>query len=165
MELFLDGKSLGKKAKQNDDLHISWRVKFEPGTIKAISRKDGKVVLEKEIHTAGQASKIDLKADKATLKNDTYDLVYVTVSITDKDGNLIPNANDLINFEVTGGGKLVGLDNGYQANLDSFKASSYKVFNGKCIAIIQSNGKKENIQLKASTGHGISGKTIEIKVE
>jgi len=165
VELFLNGKSLGKKAKQNDDLHISWRVKFEPGTIKAISRKNGKVVLEKEIHTAGEASKIDLKADKTTLKNDTYDLVYVTVSITDKDGNLVPNADHKIDFEVTGGGKLVGLDNGYQANLDSFKASSYKVFNGKCIAIIQSNGKKESIQLKASTGNGISGKVIEIKVE
>ncbi|MDR7209157.1 sugar-binding domain-containing protein [Flavobacterium piscis] len=165
VELFLNGKSLGKKAKQNDDLHISWRVKFEPGTIKAISRKDGKVVLEKEIHTAREASKIDLKADKTTIKNDTYDLVYVTVSITDTAGNLVPNANHKIDFEVTGGGKLVGLDNGYQANLDSFKASSYKVFNGKCIAIIQSNGKKENIQLKASTGNGISGKVIEIKVE
>lgn len=165
VELFLNGKSLGKKAKQNDDLHISWRVKFEPGTIKAISRKDGKVVLEKEIHTAGAASKIDLRADKATLKNDTYDLVYVTVSITDTDGNLVPNADHKIDFEVTGGGKLVGLDNGYQANLDSFKASSYKVFNGKCIAIIQSNGNKENIQLKASTGNGIAAGTIDVKVE
>lgn len=165
VELFLNGKSLGKKAKQNEDLHISWRVKFEPGTIKAISRKDGKVVLEKEIHTAGQASKIDLKADKASIKNDGYDLVYVTVSVVDKDGNLIPNANDLINFEVTGGGKLVGVDNGYQANLDSFKANSCKVYNGKCIAIIQSNGKKENIELKASTGNGISNSAIEIGVK
>lgn len=164
VELFLNGKSLGKKAKQNDDLHISWRVKFEPGTLKAISRKDGKVVLEKEIHTAGEASKIDLKADKAILKNDTYDLVYVTVSITDTAGNLVPNANHKIDFEVTGGGKLVGLDNGYQANLDSFKASSYKVYNGKCIAIIQSNGKKENIQLKASTANGMSTSVV-VKVE
>ena len=164
VELFLNGKSLGKKAKQNDDLHVSWRVKFEPGTLKAISRKDGKVVLEKEIHTAGEASKIDLKADKSTLKNDTYDLVYVTVSIVDKDGNLLPNANDLINFEVTGGGKLVGVDNGYQANLDSFKANSCKLFNGKCIAIIQSNGKKENIQLKATTGNGIPVVTLDVKV-
>jgi len=165
VELFLNGKSLGKKSKQNDDLHIFWRVKFEPGTLKAISRKDGKVVLEKEIHTAGKASKIDLKANKTAFKNDTYDLVYVTVSIQDKDGNLSPNANDLIHFEVTGGGKLVGVDNGYQAGLDSFKASSCKVYNGKCIAIIQSNGKKENIQLKASTGNGISPKTVEVKVE
>jgi beta-galactosidase len=165
VELFLNGKSLGKKLKQNDDLHISWRVKFEPGTIKAISRKDGKVVLEKEIHTAGKAAKIVLTGDKQIMKNDSYDLVYVTVSITDKDGNLVPNAADLINFEVSGGGKLVGVDNGYQANLDSFKANSCKVFNGKCIAIIQSNGKREKIQLKASTGNGISVSVLDIKVE
>ncbi len=72
-------------------------------------------------------------------------MVYVTVSIVDEDGNMLPNANDLINFEVTGGGKLVGVDNGYQAGLDSFKASSCKVYNGKCIAIIQSNGKEGKV--------------------
>ena len=165
VELYLNGKSLGKKSKQNDDLHISWRVKYEPGTIKAISRKDGKVVLEKEIHTAGTASKINLKADKTTIKNDTYELVYVTVSITDANGIMVPNADNLINFEVIGGGKLVGLDNGYQANLDSFKASSYKVYNGKCIAIIQSNGKKETIQLKATTTEEITPAVVTIKVE
>ncbi|RZJ50950.1 MAG: DUF4982 domain-containing protein [Chryseobacterium sp.] len=163
VELFLNGKSLGKKSKQNDDLHISWKVKFEPGTLKAISRKNGKVVLEKEIKTAGEALKIDLKADKTTIKNDTYDLVYVTVSLVDKDGNMLPNAMDLINFEVSGGGKLVGVDNGYQANLDSFKANSCKLFNGKCIAIIQSNGKNEKIKLRATTGN-LKASTIEVKV-
>jgi len=164
VELFLNGKSLGKKSKQNDDLHISWRVKFEPGTLKAISRKNGKVVLEKEIHTAGEAFKIDLAADKKVIKNDTYDLVYITVSITDKDRNLLPTANDLINFEVSGGGKLVGVDNGYQANLDSFKSNSCKLFNGKCIAIIQSIGKRQTIQIKASTG-SLPVSTIEVKVD
>lgn len=164
VELFLNGKSLGKKSKQNDDLHISWRVKFEPGTLKAISIKNGKVVLEKEIHTAGEAFKIDLSPDKKVIKNDTYDLVYVTVSITDAAGNLLPTANDLINFEVSGGGKLIGVDNGYQANLDSFKANSCKLFNGKCIAIIQSIEKRETIKIKASTGN-LPVSTIEVKVD
>ncbi|WP_456313970.1 sugar-binding domain-containing protein [Pseudomonas shirazensis] len=165
VELFLNGKSLGKKSKQNDDLHISWRLKFESGTLKAISRKNGKVVLEKEIHTAGDAAKIDLKADKQVIKNDGYDLVYITVSITDAVGNSFPTANDLINFEVSGGGKLVGVDNGYQANLDSFKANSCKLFNGKCIAIIQSTGKRETIKIKASTGNGISVSVLDVKVD
>jgi beta-galactosidase len=84
--------------------------------------------------------------------------------MTDKDGNLVPNAMDLVNFEVSGGGKLVGVDNGYQANLDSFKANSCKLFNGKCIAIIQSNGKKENIKLKATAGSGIPFSAIQINV-
>ena len=163
VELFLNGKSLGKKSKQKDDLHISWKVKFEPGTLKAISRKNGKVVLEKEIHTAGEGFKLDLKADKTSIKSDTYDLVYVTVSMLDKNGNQVPNAMDLINFEVTGGGKLVGVDNGYQANLESFKANSCKLFNGKCVAIIQSNGKKEKIQMKAAAV-GTQGASIQINV-
>jgi beta-galactosidase len=165
VELFLNGKSLGIKSKQNDDLHIFWRVKFEPGTIKAISRKDGKVVLEKEIHTAGEAAQLGLTADKKIINNDGYDLVYVSVSVEDKEGNLVPNAADLIQFEISGGGKLVGVDNGYQAGLDSFKANSCKVYNGKCIAIIQSNGKKEKIQLKASAGNGILAKAIAIEVK
>jgi beta-galactosidase len=165
VELFLNGKSLGTKAKQNDDLHVSWRVKFEPGTLKAISRKNGKIVLEKELRTAGAAAKIGLVADKENIKNDGYDLVYVTVSVLDKEGNMVPNADQLIDFKISGGGKIVGVDNGYQANLASFKANSCKAFNGKCIVIIQSNKKKEAIQLTAVTGSGIAAATMEIKVE
>ena len=165
VELFLNGKSLGKKSKQNGDLHIMWRVKYEPGTIKAISRKDGKVVLEKEIHTAGNPSKLELLANKESLVNDNYDLVYVTVNIKDADGNLVPKANNLIDFEVTGGGTIVGVDNGYQANLSSFKASKIKAFNGKCVVIIQSNGKSETITLKASSNIGSTKKLIKIKTD
>lgn len=165
VELFLNGKSLEKKSKQNDDLHIMWRVTYEPGTLKAISRKDGKVVLEKEIHTAGKPSKIELIANKESIKNNHYDLVYVTVNIKDADGNLVPKANNLVNFEVTGGGKIVGVDNGYQANLSSFKTSKIKAFNGKCVVIIQSNGKAETILLKASSNIGNTEKSIKIKTD
>ncbi|AOW17828.1 glycoside hydrolase [Polaribacter vadi] len=165
VELFLNGKSLGSKSKQNDDLHIIWRVKYEPGTIKAISRKDGKVVLEKEIHTAGTPSKIELIANKESIKNNHYDLVYVMVNIKDADGNLVPKANNSLDFEVTGGGSIVGVDNGYQANLSSFKASKIKAFNGKCVVIIQSNGKSETIRLKASSNIGNTEKLIKIKTD
>jgi beta-galactosidase len=162
VELFLNEKSLGKKSKQNDDVHIMWRVKYEPGTIKAISRKNGQVVLEKEIHTAGKPSKINLVSNKETIKNNHYDLVYVTVNVLDENGNLFPKADNLIDFEVTGGGEIVGVDNGYQANLSSFKASEMKAYNGKCVLIVQSNGKTENIQLVASS-NGIKSATIQIK--
>ncbi|MGY5355658.1 sugar-binding domain-containing protein [Wenyingzhuangia sp. IMCC45467] len=164
VELFLNGKSLGKKAKKGDDLHVSWKVKYEPGTLKAISRKDGKVILEKEIHTAGKASKIELIADKKVIKNNQYDLSFITVNILDEEGVLIPNANHLVEFEISGGGKIVGVDNGYQANLSSFKASKIKAYNGKCLVIVQSNGKEENIVLKATSQDVIASNSIEIKV-
>ena len=165
VELFLNGKSMGKKSKQDDDLHVFWRLQYEPGVLKAVSRKNGKVVLEKEIHTAGKAATLELISDKRVIKKDGYDLAYITVSMKDSDGNLVPNANHSINFEITGGGKIVGVDNGYQANLDSFKASSCKLYNGKCIVIVQSNTTKEAITLTASSEEGIKIAKITIIAE
>ena len=163
VELFLNGESLGSKSKQEDDLHVCWQLNFQPGTLKAVSRKNGKVVLEKEIHTAGEASKIELIPHKESIKRDQYDLVYITVNMLDAQGNFVPKADNLIHFEVEGGGKIVGVDNGYQANLTSFKAKEIKSFNGKCLVIIQSNGKKDDIKLKASANNGILKASIEIE--
>ncbi len=165
VELFLNGKSLGSKAKQGDELHIAWKVPFEAGTLKAVSRKAGKIVKETEIHTAGEAAKINLKADKTAIKNDGYDLAYVTVSLQDKDGNALPKADNLINFKVSGGATIVGVDNGYQASLEPFKANYRKLYNGKCLVILQSNKKAENIMLEATTAGNISIGTVTIKVE
>jgi len=165
VELFLNGKSLGSKAKKGDELHIAWKVPFEAGTLKAVSRKAGKIVKETEIHTAGEAAKINLKADKTAIKNDGYDLAYVTVTLQDKDGNALPTADNLINFKVSGGATIVGVDNGYQASLEPFKANYRKLYNGKCLVILQSNKKAENIMLEATTAGNISIGTVTIKVE
>ncbi len=164
VELFLNGKSLGTKSKQGEDLHLMWRVNYEPGTLKAVSKKDGKVVLEKEIHTAGKPSRLELIADKNTIENDSCDLVYVTVNILDEDGNLVPKTDNLINFEISGGGKIVGVDNGYQASLESFKSNKHRAYNGKCLVIVQSNGKAETIKLVASSTDGISQGMMQIEV-
>ena len=165
VELFLNGKSLGSKSKKGDELHIAWKVPFEAGILKAVSRKAGKIVKETEIHTAGEASKIHLQADKTAIKNDGYELIYVTVSLQDKDGNPLPTADNLINFKVSGGATIVGVDNGYQASLEPFKANYRKLYNGKCLVILQSNKKAENITLEASTAENIAAATLNIKVE
>lgn len=81
VELFVNGKSVGKRSKKGDDLHVMWRIPFEAGTLKAVSRKDGKVVLEKEIKTAGNPSQLKLTADRSTIKADKNDLSFVTVDI------------------------------------------------------------------------------------
>ena len=164
VELFLNGKSLGIKSKEGDDLHISWSVEFEPGTLKAVSRKDGQTVLERTIQTAGEPAKIELKADKKEMISDKNDLVYVTVNITDKNGVLAPRADNLVKFEVAGGGKIVGVDNGYQASLEPFKAKECKAFNGKCLVIIQSNVKSEIVQLRA-TSEGLESENITIQIK
>ena len=83
-----------------------WRVPFEAGTLKAISRKNGKIILTKEIKTAGKPARIELIADKTNLKADGKDLSFVTVRILDKNGNLVPYADNLIEFSITGNGIL-----------------------------------------------------------
>jgi beta-galactosidase len=153
VELFLHGKSLGIKKKTGDDLHIMWRVKYEPGTLKAVSRKDGKVVLTREIHTAGKPAKIELIADRKNIKADGKDLSFITVKILDKDGNLVPNADNLVNFKINGSAFIASVDNGDEVSHDSFKVNYRKAFNGLALAIVQTKEKAGSITFTAtSTG-------------
>lgn len=162
VELFLNGKSLGIRRKQNDDLHVMWRVKYEPGTLKAVSRLKGEVVLTREIKTAGAPAKIELLADRSRIKADGNDLSYVTVKILDKDGNPVPDAANLVKFKIKGAGHLEGVDNGGQTNLDPFKADYCKAFNGLCLAIIRSQGKPGIVKLAASSA-GLQSGVIAIE--
>lgn len=163
VELFLNGESLGTRSKEGDDLHVSWRVEYKPGTLRAVSRKDGQKVLERTIQTAGEPSQIELEPNKMELRSDGNDMIFVTVNILDEDGVLAPRADDLVKFQVSGGGKIVGVDNGYQASLEPFKAEQRKAFNGKCLVIIQSNSKNESVELTA-TSEGLESESISIPI-
>ncbi|MBC7424713.1 MAG: DUF4982 domain-containing protein, partial [Ferruginibacter sp.] len=150
VELFLNGKSVGIKKKQGDSLHVMWRLKFEPGTIKAVSRKNGKVVLTTEVKTAGPAYKIELMADRSTISAGGEDLSFITVKVVDKAGNLVPDAGNQIQFNVSGAGSITAVDNGNQTSLESFKDNKRKAFNGLCLAVIRSNNTGGNIIVKAT---------------
>lgn len=164
VELFLNGKSLGVRKKTADDFHVMWRVIYEPGVLKAVSKKEGKIVLTKEIKTAGKPAKILLKADRARIKADGNDLSFVTVTIVDKDGNKVPDAGNLVQFTVTGEGTIAGVDNGSETSMESFKADHRKAFNGLCLAVLKTNGKKGTITLKASSAN-LQGASLAIVSE
>ena len=138
VELFLNGKSLGKRTKTSDRLHAIWEnVEFEAGEITAIGYKNGKEILRHSRKTAGKAEKIVLTADRKVLKADGYDLAYVTVECADAKGNLVPTAMNQLYFAVDGVGELVGVDNGNAAGGESLKGNKMKLFNGKAIAIVR----------------------------
>ena len=149
VELWLNEKSLGTKRKQGDDLHIWWRVAYEPGTLKAVSRKSGQTVLTREIKTAGKATAIILSADRNSINADGNDLSFVTAKIVDADGNLVPNADNLVQFSVTGAGTVIATDNGNETSMESFQSSDRKVFHGLCLAVVRSKDNAGNIQLSA----------------
>src|SRR6185437_4687171 len=116
VELFLNGKSLGMQSKKDDDIHVMWRVPYQPGTLKAVSYKNGKVVLTSDVHTAGPVAKMILEPDRNHIKADGKDLSFVTVKMVDAKGNLVPNADNLVNFKVNGAGFNAGVDNGNETD-------------------------------------------------
>jgi len=136
VELFINGKSQGIRQKADShQYHVVWRVQFEPGEIKAVSRKNGEVVCSQVIKTAGAPAKIRLSKDyvgKVT--------TFVNVEVVDKDGNLCPWAEDQITFSVTGDATILGTDNGCQTSMESFKAPQRKAFFGKCMVVVKGNG-------------------------
>jgi beta-galactosidase len=164
VELFLNGKSLGMKKKAGDDIHLSWKVPFEEGTVKAVAYKNGKEILTEEVKTAGQAERIILSADHKTIHSDGKDLSFVTVKVVDKNGITVPRADNLINFSVTGEGIIAGVDNGNPISHESFKGNNRKVLNGLCLVIVQANTKPGKIHLVASS-EGLKDETINIDVK
>ena len=164
VELFVNGESQGVRTKGKDDFHVVWRVRYEPGVVKVVSRKDGKTVLEKEIHTAGEPAQIRLTADRNEIKSDGRDLSFVTVEVLDKDGNLCPNADNQIMFDVQGAGFIAGVDLGSPGTMEKLKADHRKAFYGKCLVVVQSDGKSGGIKLTA-TSEGLKTAVTAIKAK
>jgi beta-galactosidase len=163
VELFLNGRSLGTKRKQGDDMHVFWRLPFEPGILQAVSRKDGQIILASTVETAGTPAKIVLLPDRRTIKADGSDLSFVTAKVEDKNGIVVPMADNLIKFEISGPGSIASVDNGNQISHEPFKAKQRKAFHGMALAIVQPDEKPGRIVLKANSP-GLSSASVVINV-
>ena len=162
VELFINGVSQGVRSKDAEHLHVVWNVTFEPGTVKVVARKEGVETASQEIHTAGNPAQIRLTPDRSTIKADGKDLSFITIEILDEDGNLCPNAENLVEFNINGNGFIAGVDNGSPISLERFKDNKRKAFYGKCLVVVQNDGKKGNIQIEA-TSEGLKHAQTTIK--
>lgn len=150
VELFINGKSYGTRRKTDShQYHVMWRVLFEPGEVKVVARKGGQQVGEKIIRTAGAPHHIRLAADKNMMKADGKSMAFVEVEVVDKDGNLCPNADNQIFFDVDGGASIAGVDNGCQTSMERFKDNKRKAFFGKCLVVLRSGKQAGNVRLRA----------------
>ena len=139
VELFLNGQSQGIRRKADShQYHVMWRVAFEPGELKAVSRKDGKTVCEQVIRTAGAPDHIRLSVDYQGKQT-----TFITAEVVDKDGNLCPWAEDQISFFGDGEGEILGTDNGCQTSMERFTSPSRKAFFGKCMVVVKGKGRIE----------------------
>jgi len=152
-ELFLNGKSLGRKKKEQHEYRIRWDdVKYEPGELKVVAYKGGKRWAEAVTRTSGAASRLFLKPDRPVIKADGQDLAFITVTVVDNDGQIVPRSMNRIHFEVSGPGEIVAVDNGDATNLESLQAPDRNAFNGMCLVIVRAKaGNPGRIILKAQS--------------
>jgi beta-galactosidase len=152
-ELFLNGKSLGRKKKGQYEYRLRWDdVKYEPGELKVVAFKDGKEWATDIMHTAGNASQMDLKPDRTTISADGRDLSFVTLTVQDSNGIMVHRANNLIRFSVSGPGEIVATDNGDATDFNIFSSHDRKAFNGLCLVIVRGKpGQPGAIKLKAES--------------
>ncbi len=180
VELFVNGKSYGKKVKGKDLVEIpseyhdfnkalykskyrlSWHVPYQPGTLKVVAYKSGKEVATKEVKTAGAPAKVKFLADRHNIKANGEDLSFITVRIEDESGNLCPNADNLLTFSVQGEGVLAAVGSGDQTSLESFQSNKRKAFNGMCLLVVKSLEAKGEIKIEASS-NGLTSERLIVK--
>jgi len=185
VELFLNGRSFGEKRIEfprqghsgawnlydkplvnatTGDLHLQWDVPYTPGTLKAVGKKDGKIVCTQEIRTTGDPSGIRLSVDRDTLKAGERGAANVKVEVVDEAGNIVPTADNLVHFSLAGPGKIIGVDNGDPAEHSSYKADRRKAFNGLCLAVVRPTNTAGTIMITAAS-EGLKTSTLQLQVQ
>jgi beta-galactosidase len=174
VELFLNGQSLGRKRKGVELLvlpvgekiseelrfltkyRIVWQVPYAPGTLKAVAYAGGKAVATREVRTAGAPARVVLEPDRARIRADGEDLSFVTVRIEDANGNLVPDADNLVRFAVEGAGRIAAVDNGNAASLEPFQAEHRKAFNGLALLVLRSKRGEPGAIRVTATSDGLA---------
>ncbi|MFI8890672.1 glycoside hydrolase family 2 TIM barrel-domain containing protein [Streptomyces paradoxus] len=161
---FTDGPYPGSYTSPNGSagkLHLTWRVPFAPGELKAVARQDGKVVATDVLRTAGAPHAVRLTADRTSLAADGRSLVFVTAEVVDRRGVVVPDAEHLLSFAVAGG-SLAGLDNGRQESAERYQASTRTAFHGKALAIVRSGTKAGALKVTARA-EGLRTGTVTVR--
>ena len=123
-----------------DAYRLRWmEVPYAPGKLRVVAYKDGTMIGEAQVLTAGEASQLRLSPDRVDLNADGMDLCYVTIEMADNDGNVCPLAMDMLEFSVEGAARLMGVANGNQMGHDSFTDETHPLFYGKAVAVLRSN--------------------------
>jgi len=162
-ELFLNGRSLGRKAKGPYEYRLSWdEVVYEPGTLAVVTYKDGRKWVTDEVKTADAPAGLEVLPDRAEIQADGRDLSFVTVRVVDKDGLLAPRADNRVDLRIDGPGEIVATDNGDPTSFEPFQSPRRRAFNGLCLAIVRARaGQPGPIHLTASS-EGLAAGTTTI---
>ncbi len=170
-ELFVNGKSQGKKCKNPksenslERFRLMWNeVTYQPGEVKAIAYKAGEKIGENSVKTAGKPDALILTPDRMTITADGNDLSYILVEAVDSEGNHCPLANNRIDIELTGPGKMMGVGNGNPQSMNPFTSDSVPLFHGKAMIIVGSDYTKGSLTIEV-TADGLKKSETKISIE
>lgn len=163
VKLELNGKTLGEQnVDQEKSITATFEVPYEPGTLVARCFDNGKETASQSLKTTGKPSAIRLVADRTNIKADRNDLSYIRAEIIDSKGNIVPDADDIVvNFEVTGNGKVAGVGSGDPRDMSSFQQPKKKAYQGICLAIIRPETTPGKINVRA-TAEGLKQASLVI---
>jgi beta-galactosidase len=176
-ELFLNGKSLGRKKKifetpGNTRLNgqpayrIRWDdVVYEPGELKVVAYKDGKEWATDIVKTTGEAKRLELKPDRTNIAGDGHDISFVTLTVVDKNGLPVPRSKNLIHFSIKGPGEIIATDNGDATDLTSFQAMDRQAFNGLALAVVKAKRGQRGTITVTATSEGLKSASTTIKLK
>ena len=168
VELFLNGKLIGSHVMNLDtdkEMRAHFVVPFEPGVISAKGyAEDGSVVSEQELRTPGDPAAIVIRTDRDMLMADGRDIAFVEISVADKDGIEVGNARNRVKVEVSGSGRLVGLDNGDSTDYDSYKDDNRRLFSGKLLAMVESTLEPGEITVRVQS-EGLAAAELKLNTE
>jgi len=163
-ELFLNGKSLGRKKMGQFEYRLRWDdVKYSPGELKVIAYKNGKKWAENVVKTTDKADRLKAEADRNKIKNDGKDLAFITVYVADKNGLTVPRADNEITFEVTGCGEIVATDNGDPTDFVPFPSQTRKAFSGLALAIVRSKPEESGLITITAKSPGLKQARVVIE--
>ena len=163
-ELFLNGKSLGRRKKGQFEYRLRWDdVVYQPGELRVVAYKNGKEWANDTVKTTGVAARIAMNADRDAIKNDGKDLSFVTVKIADAQGEMVPRSHNDLQFSIEGAGEIVATDNGDATDLTAFHSHSRRAFNGLALVIVRAKkGASGPIVLRASSD-GLQSGAVTIR--
>lgn len=165
-ELFLNGRSLGRKVKQPYQYRLRWDdVQYEPGELRVVAYKGGQSWATDTVRTTGPASKLTFAIDRSPIKGDGRDLSYITAIVVDSRGERVPTADNLIRFTVTGAGSLAATANGDPTSHDSFQSPQCKAFHGQCLLIVRSTGGNRGPIHVTAESESLPGAELELTSE
>jgi beta-galactosidase len=165
VRLYLNKKLIGEQATtEEQQFKATFTVPYEPGMLSASGVIDNKELETTTLQTSGEAAKIKLKPDRIKISADGQDLSFITIEVTDKDGNLLPNAQDQLHFNISGPGVIAGADNANLKDVDQYVGTTRKAWNGRALVVIRSTNADGDIKLNVSSP-GLTNAIVNIRSE